>query len=112
MHKVYRDNFDPTAEYVVFKPLLFGGRRFVKGDLFDVKTTERQMRNLYDGRFLDFKPIDFEPEPQTHEEQHIISRYLEPLMPGWFNVLDRDRHQINDKKMRIKNAIDLIMCGG
>lgn len=49
--------FDPTAEYVVSKPLLFGNRDFKRGELFDVKTTTRQRRILYDGRFLRLTPL-------------------------------------------------------
>jgi len=58
---IWRDKFDPAAEYVVRKKLLFGGRNFRIGELFNVTTSDRQLRILYTGRFLDFKPEDQKP---------------------------------------------------
>ena len=111
---IWRDKFDPTAEYVVAKqPLLFGGRLYGIGELFNPPTTERQKRILYDGRHIDVVTGDG-PDPEAITAAQVsgepdISRYLEKTGRGWFNVLDSDRKPINDKKLRLKEAKVLLL---
>lgn len=71
--------FDPTAEYVVSKPLLFGSHHFKRGELFDAKTTERQKRILYDARFLRLAPENVHQESAANGHLILNEQEVEEL---------------------------------
>jgi len=157
---IWRAKFDPTAEYVVSKTLRFGGRTFEIGEPFDVKTSERQKRTLYDSRFLSINPNPTiaeieevpvvgslieqqvaneqprneqtnpaqddpqkdgdnsgqpaepngdDPQSNDHKPEQSNAPVLRHMMVsrGWYNVVDPDGNIINEKKLRLKDAIEL-----
>lgn len=57
---IWRKQFDPTAKFVVRKKLRFGGKSFKRGAPFTPKTSKRQLRILYFGRFIDYAPTEVE----------------------------------------------------
>lgn len=100
-----REEFDPTAEYVVSgKGLLFGGRSFEPGEPFDVPTTERMKRRLYDGRWLERAPID--RTPQKIEPTYIR---LAPAGDGLFHVYDTSGNMLNSDRLDKDEALELIV---
>lgn len=146
-----RPKFDPTAEYVVSgKGMLFGGVDFKPGQDFNIKTTPRQMRILYESRHLVMKnppPARVHHSQRYQERQKAVaaktdqqaamdaysqSHNNDPVVPpktntdtiapaktlalvevatGWWNVVDQDGNQVNDKKLRRKAAEELVAAG-
>lgn len=95
----WREKFDPQADYIVSgKGLLFGGRQFQPGEDFDVPTTERQKRCLYDSRHLEKKPKAAAPPPQNR---------LEAAGDGLFNVKTPDGQLINPEPLPKDEAMAL-----
>ena len=116
---IWQNKFDPGAEYEVNKPLRFAGEDFKVGDRFDVKTSERQMRILYDSRFIrrvepavvqDIVILAADPEGIADQIKEAVAEG-KPKPPelmkksgGWYDVVGPDGKRLNEKSLRIKDA--------
>jgi len=49
---IWLAQFDPDADYEVVRPFRFAGESFEKGEIFDFKTSTRQLRILYESRHI------------------------------------------------------------
>jgi len=133
---IWLKEFDPGADYEVARPFRFGGGDFYPGERFDVKTSERQLRIMYENRYI--RMVELPTEEPVVEDESItveieaadpgdVSRHLEENSEqieeiakkpesfrllqkpgGWYDVIDSDERPVNEKSLRKADAEKLL----
>lgn len=125
---IWLKEFDPGADYEVARPFRFGSGDFYPGERFDAETSERQLRILYENRFIrmiEIPPVEDLPvEGGEETESASVPSEVDSVMAevieeprtlelvtkpgGWYDVIDSDGKPVNEKSLRKDDAEKLI----